>query len=61
LGGIDAVLPVDLQIPGCPPSPAQIIDALLALLEAHTIEDRKNRRGGERSAPTIPAHDLTNR
>lgn len=34
-GGAEALLPIDLIIPGCPPSPAQIIDALLALLEAH--------------------------
>jgi len=27
-------LAIDLLIPGCPPSPAAIIEALLALLEA---------------------------
>ncbi len=34
LGGAASLLPVDLLIPGCPPSPAQVIDGLLALLEA---------------------------
>jgi Ni,Fe-hydrogenase III small subunit len=34
-GGADAILPVDLLIPGCPPTPGQIIEGLLALLEAH--------------------------
>ncbi len=43
LGGADALLPVDLQIPGCPPNPAQIIDGLLALLEAHRAEPRTRR------------------
>ncbi|UFN47096.1 NADH-quinone oxidoreductase subunit NuoB [Roseomonas sp. OT10] len=32
--GVAAVLPVDLVIPGCPPSPAQLLEGLLALLEA---------------------------
>jgi Ni,Fe-hydrogenase III small subunit len=34
-GGADSILPIDLLIPGCPPTPAAIIEALLALLEAH--------------------------
>ena len=33
-GGIGAALPVDLVIPGCPPTPAQLLEGLLALLEA---------------------------
>jgi Ni,Fe-hydrogenase III small subunit len=33
VGGVAAVLPVDLHIPGCPPSPKQILAGLLALLE----------------------------
>lgn len=31
--GIDELLPVDLYLPGCPPSPAAIIEGLLILLE----------------------------
>ncbi len=30
--GLDGVLPVDLWLPGCPPNPAAIIEALLVLL-----------------------------
>jgi NADH:ubiquinone oxidoreductase subunit B-like Fe-S oxidoreductase len=30
--GADAVLPVDLYIPGCPPHPLTILDGLLRLL-----------------------------
>jgi len=30
---VDAVLPVDLHIPGCPPRPIEMIRGLLALLE----------------------------
>jgi Ni,Fe-hydrogenase III small subunit len=32
--GVAAVLPVDLVIPGCPPSPTQLLEGLVALLEA---------------------------
>lgn len=35
LGGVEAALPVDLVIPGCPPSPTQILEGLVALIEAH--------------------------
>jgi NADH-quinone oxidoreductase B subunit len=33
VGGVDRVIPVDLHIPGCPPSPTQLLAGLLALLE----------------------------
>lgn len=33
LGGVSAVLPVDLSIPGCAPSPTALLRGLIALLE----------------------------
>jgi Ni,Fe-hydrogenase III small subunit len=33
VGGVSEVVPVDLHIPGCPPSPIEILRGLLALLE----------------------------
>lgn len=33
VGGVSAVVPVDLHIPGCPPSPSEILKGLLALLK----------------------------
>lgn len=33
-GGVDAVLPVDIHVPGCPPEPVAILEGLLALLDA---------------------------
>jgi Ni,Fe-hydrogenase III small subunit len=33
VGGVSAVVPVDLVIRGCPPSPKQLLAGLLALLE----------------------------
>ena len=32
-GGVDKVLPVDLFIPGCPPHPATVLEALLRMIE----------------------------
>ena len=33
VGGVSAVVPVDLHIPGCPPTPTAMLRGLLALLE----------------------------
>jgi Ni,Fe-hydrogenase III small subunit len=34
-GGADSVLPVDLSIRGCPPTPAQMLDGLRGLVEVN--------------------------
>jgi Ni,Fe-hydrogenase III small subunit len=34
VGGVSAVLAVDLHIPGCPPSPTALLKGLLALVES---------------------------
>lgn len=34
MGGVDAVVPVDLRIPGCPPSPTALLKGLLGLLNS---------------------------
>jgi Ni,Fe-hydrogenase III small subunit len=33
VGGVSAVVPVDLHVPGCPPRPTQLLKGLLSLLE----------------------------
>ncbi len=34
IGGVSQVVPVDLHVPGCPPTPVEVIKGLLALLDA---------------------------
>jgi len=34
VGAVEAVLPVDLRIPGCPPTPGAIAEALLGLIDS---------------------------
>jgi Ni,Fe-hydrogenase III small subunit len=36
VGAVGAVVPVDLHIGGCPPTPLQLLQGLLALLERGT-------------------------
>ena len=36
VGGVTNVVPVDLHIRGCPPRPVQLLEGLLALLEAQS-------------------------
>ncbi len=36
VGPVEAVLPVDLRIPGCPPTPDAIAEALLRLIDSST-------------------------
>ncbi len=35
VGPVEAILPVDLRIPGCPPTPAAIAEALLGLIDGN--------------------------
>jgi Ni,Fe-hydrogenase III small subunit len=34
IGGVSRVIPVDLHIRGCPPSPKQLLEGLIALIES---------------------------
>jgi Ni,Fe-hydrogenase III small subunit len=40
VGGVSEVVPVDLHVPGCPPSPLDILKALLVLLEPKRAQTR---------------------
>jgi Ni,Fe-hydrogenase III small subunit len=54
VGGISAVLPVDLHIRGCPPSPIALLKGLLALLE-HVDREVPAKVSEESSLPAKPA------
>jgi Ni,Fe-hydrogenase III small subunit len=40
VGPVDALLPVDLRIPGCPPTPGAIATALLELVDRARVTSR---------------------
>lgn len=42
VGGVAAVVPVDLHIRGCPPNPTQILQGLLALLLSDRALDKRS-------------------
>jgi Ni,Fe-hydrogenase III small subunit len=55
VGGVSAVLPVDLHIRGCPPSPVALLEGLLALLECVDRGPAAAGEGGGRLAkPATP-------
>jgi Ni,Fe-hydrogenase III small subunit len=51
LGGISAVVPVDLHIPGCPPAPLALLKGLLALLEGVSAGAAGGVTGTSRGEP----------
>jgi Ni,Fe-hydrogenase III small subunit len=43
-GGVSAVIPVDLHIPGCPPTPTALLEGLLALVTTAAKPDASRHR-----------------
>jgi NADH:ubiquinone oxidoreductase subunit B-like Fe-S oxidoreductase len=44
--GLESVLPVDVYLPGCPPNPAAIMEALLMFLDRAPQRVRGGQIGG---------------
>ena len=56
LAGIDKVIPVDVYIPGCPPRPETVIDALMQL-QRNVNRERQQvipAHGGKQVHPELP-------
>ena len=56
VAGIDKIIPVDMYIPGCPPRPETVIDALMQLQKnIHTGRQQLlPKDGGKQDHPELP-------
>jgi NADH-quinone oxidoreductase subunit B len=50
--GIDRVIPVDVYVPGCPPRPEQVIDAIVLLQDK--IQHQPNKLHDREAQPALP-------
>ena len=61
--GIDEIIPVDVYVPGCPPTPEGLMYGILQLKE-RVSRDRKKHRArvaGSNAAGKLPAEEISDR
>ena len=55
--GVDKIVPVDVYVPGCPPTPEALLDSLIKLKERVAADSRSARHGAQTGAGIGVAHD----
>jgi NADH-quinone oxidoreductase subunit B len=45
--GVDKIVPVDVYVPGCPPTPEALLDSLIKLKQRVAVDSRNPRHGAE--------------
>jgi len=53
-GRVSNVIPVDVAVPGCPPSPAAIMQGILTAISAKKSLSRRERRHRHRASERMP-------
>src|SRR6202011_1354618 len=54
--GVDKIVPVDVYVPGCPPTPEALLDSLIKLKERVAVDSRSARHGAQTGAGVSIVH-----